>query len=105
MQGKMDKLNQYLKDMLTSKRLNRQKLSDIREDIISFKLSKESLWDRVTSQATTGNKSGWQDECAVLEELIAKAESDVKAESKKAGYLQDEMKETVLRGLNKQEKH
>jgi hypothetical protein len=40
MNQKYDRLQSYLKDKLNDKRINRNKLADIKEDIIKFKLSK-----------------------------------------------------------------
>jgi hypothetical protein len=54
------------------KRQNREKISDIKEDIIKFKLMKESTWDRVTSSMATSDSS-FHDEILIKEEMIAKA--------------------------------
>lgn len=40
MQQKYERLQVYLKDKLADKRQNRDKLAEIKEDIIKFKLSK-----------------------------------------------------------------
>lgn len=105
MSQKMDRLQIFLKEMLADKRSNREKLSDIKEDIIKFKMAKEAIWDRVTLTATTGNRGTWEDQCLVLEEMIAKAQSAAKAEQKKGTYLAEELSNVVMRGLTREEKY
>lgn len=59
MNQKYDRLQCYLKDKLNDKRINRNKLADIKEDIIKFKLSKESAWDKATLNSSVANKNIW----------------------------------------------
>ena len=39
--------------------MNPNKLADIKEDIIKFKLSKESAWDKATLNSSVANKNIW----------------------------------------------
>lgn len=57
MNQKYERLGAYLKDRVNDKRNNRAKLAEIREDIIKFKLSKESIWDKISLATTSANKS------------------------------------------------
>lgn len=66
MSQKYDRLQNYLKDKLNDKRINRNKLADIKEDIIKFKLSKESAWDKATLNSSIANKNVWEEECLAL---------------------------------------
>jgi hypothetical protein len=66
MNQKYDRLQNYLKDKLNDKRINRNKLADIKEDIIKFKLSKESAWDKATLNSSIANKNVWEEECLAL---------------------------------------
>lgn len=72
MSHKYERLQNYLKDRLNDKRISRDKLVDIKEDIIKFKMSKESIWDRTTATTVSANKNAWEDECSALEEMISK---------------------------------
>lgn len=87
MAQKHERLQAYLKDRLTDKRASREKLSEIKEDIIRFKLSREGVWDRVVLGTAAVHRNAWEDECLALEEAIGKAEAAVKAERKKGEYL------------------
>lgn len=60
MNQKYDRLQSYLKDKLNDKRINRNKLADIKEDIIKFKLSKESSWDKAILNSSIANKNVWE---------------------------------------------
>lgn len=59
MNQKYERLQSYLKDKLNDKRINRNKLADIKEDVIKFKLSKESAWDKATLNSSVANKNIW----------------------------------------------
>jgi hypothetical protein len=61
MKQKYDRLTAYLKERVSEKRVNREKLADIKEDIAKFKLSKESIWDKVTLATTSSTKNSWED--------------------------------------------
>lgn len=65
MNQKLDRLNIYLKERLHEKRSNREKLTDLKEDIMKFKLSKEELWNKGASNMSSVvnaniNKSAWE---------------------------------------------
>lgn len=87
MAQKYDRLKAYLKDRISEKRVNREKIAEIKEDIVKFRLSKESIWDKVTLSTVSTAKNGWEEQCLSLEEIIGKAEAAVKAERKKGEYL------------------
>jgi hypothetical protein len=78
MAQKHERLQNYLRDRLTDKRASRDKLAEIREDIIRFKLSREAVWDRAALTAAS-SRGQWEDECLALEEAIGRAEAGVKA--------------------------
>ena len=59
MSQKYERLQNYLKDRLNDKRISRDKLTDIKEDIIKFKLSRESVWDRTALSTAAANKNAW----------------------------------------------
>jgi DNA polymerase II small subunit/DNA polymerase delta subunit B len=61
MKQKYDRLTAYLKERVNEKRVNREKLADLKEDIAKFKLSKESIWDKVTLATTSSTKNSWED--------------------------------------------
>ena len=61
MTQKQERLNAYYKDRISDKRVNRDKLTDLKEDISKFKLSKESIWDKVTLSTSANIKNGWED--------------------------------------------
>lgn len=61
MNQKQDRLNAYYKERMSEKRVNRDKLSDLKEDISKFKLSKESIWDKVTLSTSANIKNSWED--------------------------------------------
>lgn len=105
MAQKYERLNAYLKDRINEKRINRDKVAEIKEDIVKFKLSKESIWDKVTLSTVSSAKNGWEEQCLCLEETIGKAEAAVKAERKKGEYLTEELTNFVMRGLRKEEKY
>jgi hypothetical protein len=86
MAQKHERLQNYLRDRLADKRASRDKLSEIKEDIIRFKLSKEAIWDRAALNASSSH-AHWEDECLALEDAIGKAEASVKAERRKGDYL------------------
>lgn len=89
MASKFDKLESMLRERMNSKRRNYEKLTELKEDILKFKMSKQLVWDKVTSSATTGKKSAYEDEVINLEELIAKADSVSKNELKKGKYMSE----------------
>jgi len=60
MTQKHERLQNYLRDRLADKRASRDKLSEIKEDIIRFKLSKEAIWDRTVLNASSGH-AHWED--------------------------------------------
>ncbi len=105
MSQKYERLNAYLKDRISEKRVNREKVAQIKEDIIKFKLSKESVWDKATLSTVASKKNVWEEECLALEEMVAKAQASVKAERKKGDYLTEELTNFVMRGLKKEEKY
>lgn len=105
MAQKHERLSAYLKDRTNDKRSNRQKLSEIKEDIVKFKLSKESVWDKASISTATAHKKAWEEECLALEDLIGKAEAGTKAERKKGDYLTEQLTNLVMRGLKKQAKY
>jgi hypothetical protein len=76
-------------------------VSEIKEDIIKFKMSKESIWDKLTLSSATAHKNTWEEECLALEDLIGKAEANVKSERKKGDYLSEELTNFVMRGLKR----
>lgn len=58
MSQRLDRLQILLKERLHEKRANREKLTDIKEDMMRYKMNKEDIWNRLG----TGNaafKSGW----------------------------------------------
>lgn len=59
MSQKYERLQNYLKDRLSDKRISRDKLVDIKEDIIKFKLGKESVWDRTALNTAAANRGAW----------------------------------------------
>jgi len=61
MNQKQERLTAYYKDRISEKRVNRDKLCDLKEDISKFKLSKESIWDKVTLSTSASIKNGWED--------------------------------------------
>lgn len=79
MSQKYERLQSYLKDRLNDKRISRDKLTDIKEDIIKFKLSRESIWDRTALSTAAANKNAWEEECLALEDAISKVEAGVKS--------------------------
>jgi hypothetical protein len=97
-------LQGYFKDRLNDKRQNREKLTDIKEDVIKFKLSKEAIWDKVSLSAVLAQKNAREEEYLALEDLIGKAEASVRTERKKGEYLADELTNLVMRGLKREEK-
>ena len=48
MEEKASKLEAYYRDRVNKKRANREKMVELREDIIKLELSKENAWDRIT---------------------------------------------------------
>lgn len=58
MSQKFERLQIYLRDRLSDKRKSRDKLAEINEDILKFKLNKQSVWDKVS---ITGHKGSWED--------------------------------------------
>lgn len=76
MNQKLDRLNIFLKERLHEKRSNRDKLSDIKEDILKYKMNKEEVWNKVGTNSGT-MKTSWMEECVGLEDLIAKSKSTV----------------------------
>lgn len=86
MSQKHERLQAYLKDRLGDKRASRDKLAEIKEDIIKFRLSKEQGWDRALN-TVNAHRNAWEEECLALEDAIGKAEAAVKAERKKGEYL------------------
>jgi hypothetical protein len=103
MSQKYERLQNYLKERLNDKRVSRDKLVDIKEDIIKFKLNKEAFWDRAALNSSV-NKNAWEEECLLLEDAISKAEASVKSERKKGEYLAEELTSFVMKGLKKEEK-
>lgn len=89
MAEKYQRLQAYFKDRLNDKRQNREKLTEIKEDIIKFKLSKEAIWDKVSLSTVLAQKNAREEEYLVLEDLISKAEASVRTERKKGEYLAD----------------
>ena len=61
MKQKYERLTAYLKERVNEKRINREKVAQLKEDIAKFKLSKESIWDKVTLATTTAGKNGWEE--------------------------------------------
>ena len=61
MNQKQERLNAYYKERMSEKRVSRDKLSDIKEDVSKFKLSKESIWDKVTLSTSATLQNGWED--------------------------------------------
>lgn len=58
MSQRLDRLQILLKERLHEKRANREKLTDIKEDMMRYKMNKEEIWNRLGTG--TGNiKSGW----------------------------------------------
>lgn len=92
MNQKLDRLNSYLKERLHEKRSNRDKLVDLKEDIMKFKINKEEVWNKGASHMSSVvnaniNKGAWEEEYFSLEEMISRAKSTVQAESKKGDYM------------------
>jgi hypothetical protein len=73
MAQKHERLQNYLRDRLGDKRNSRDKLAEIREDIIKFRLSREAIWDRTALTTAAVNRNAWEDECLALEDAIGKA--------------------------------
>lgn len=59
MSTKYDRLQTYLKDKINDKRLSREKLTEIKEDILKFKISKEAIWDKTTLATVSNHKNSW----------------------------------------------
>lgn len=91
---KLDRLNSFLKERLNEKRSNRDKLADLKEDIMKFKLNKEEIWNKgainMTSVVNANiNKSAWDEEYFAMEEMISSSKSTIQAESKKGDYMSE----------------
>ena len=63
---KQERLNAYYKDRVNDKRINRDKLAEIKEDIAKFKLSKEAIWDKVALSTSASLKNNWEEQCIAL---------------------------------------
>ena len=57
MGDKLGKLEAYYRDRVCKKRANRDKLVDLREDVIKLQLNKENAWDRITDTYQHANKN------------------------------------------------
>lgn len=57
MSDKMLKLEGYYRERVAKKRSNRDKLIELKEDIMKLQMAKESAWDRVTDTYQNSNKN------------------------------------------------
>ncbi len=57
---------------MARKRSNRDKLTELKEDILKLQMSKESSWDKVTETYQNSNKNSLEERCRMLEEFVAK---------------------------------
>ena len=68
---------------------------------MKLQMAKESSWDRVTDTYQNSNKNSLEERCRGLEELVAKAEFELKSEAKNGQHLSEQLSSIVLKGLEK----
>lgn len=70
---KLERLNAFYKERLHEKRIIREKLAELKEDIMKSKLNKEDITNKtISSQFSTTNKAVCDEEAFLMEEEIAK---------------------------------
>ncbi len=57
MSERFEKMQALLKEKANRKRYNRDKLSELKQDIIKLKILKENAWDKITDTYQNSNKN------------------------------------------------
>ena len=67
MSERFDKLQALYRDKANKKRSNRDKITELKQDIIKLKMNKELAWDKITDTYQNTNKNVLEDRVRGLE--------------------------------------
>ncbi len=66
MSDKLLRLESFYRQKISKKRSNRDKLTELKQDIIKLQMMKQSGWDRISDTYQNSNKNSLQERCRGL---------------------------------------